>query len=151
MVSSLLSLNLHRLERQVSRISRTLTPSLPPSFFLHYFLWMFQVDYIMGRNPTGYSYLVGFGRNPTHIHHRASSLPSMRANPWNIGCSQGFSYYWSGNPNPNQATGAVLGGPDQSDHITDSRSNYAQTEPTTYITAPMVGVLAALATGRVYY
>ena len=30
-----------------------------------------QVDYILGQNPRGMSYMIGFGRNPTRVHHRA--------------------------------------------------------------------------------
>lgn len=96
------------------------------------------------------SYMIGFGTNPTRVHHRAASLPSMRASPQKIQCQQGFAYFYTGNPNPNIAMGAVIGGPDQNDNINDIRSNYAQMEPTTYINAPIVGVLGVLAAGRTY-
>jgi len=34
---------------------------------------MSNVDYLLGRNPTGYSYVTGFGdKTPMHIHHRVS-------------------------------------------------------------------------------
>ncbi|KAG0557529.1 hypothetical protein KC19_11G137900 [Ceratodon purpureus] len=107
-----------------------------------------QVDYILGHNPRGTSYMIGFGdKNPTHVHHRAASIPSVRAQPQKIGCQQGWPYYNSGSANPNQATGAIVGGPDQYDNINDVRSNVVQMEPTTYTNAPVVGLLAVLATG----
>jgi len=68
-----------------------------------------------------------------------------------IYCQQGFSWFQTAKPNPNQAAGAVIGGPDQSDNLNDVRSNYAQMEPTTYINAPLVGVLASLAEGSKGY
>lgn len=110
-----------------------------------------QVDYILGRNPKGLSYMIGFGRNPTKVHHRAASLPSVRDHPQKIQCTQGFTWFNSQNPNANLATGAVLGGPDQNDNFYDARYNFAQTEPTTYINAPIVGVLSELAAGHQYY
>jgi len=109
-----------------------------------------QIDYILGQNPRGMSYMVGFGRNPTRVHHRAASLPSMSAHPAKIACNQGFTWFNSGSPNPNLAMGAVLGGPDQGDNINDNRGNYAQMEPATYVNAPIVGTLSELAVGRRY-
>ncbi len=98
------------------------------------------------------SYMVGFGpKYPQQVHHRAASLPSKRVYPGMIYCQQGFSWFHTVKPNPNQATGAVIGGPDQSDNLNDVRSNYAQMEPTTYINAPLVGVLASLAEGSKGY
>ncbi|KAG0586363.1 hypothetical protein KC19_2G084600 [Ceratodon purpureus] len=109
-----------------------------------------QMDYILGQNPKGLSYMIGFGRNPTRVHHRAASLPSKRARPGKIACKDGFNWYNSWNPNPNIAMGAVIGGPDQGDNINDNRGNYAQMEPATYVNAPIVGVLSELAAGRRY-
>ncbi|RWW20295.1 hypothetical protein GW17_00015596 [Ensete ventricosum] len=105
-----------------------------------------QVDYILGNNPARMSYMVGFGsRYPQHVHHRGSSLPSVRAHPGRIACSEGFQYLYSGSPNPNVLVGAVLGGPDSQDRFADDRNNYQQSEPATYINAPMVGALAFFA------
>ncbi|GKV17603.1 hypothetical protein SLEP1_g28083 [Rubroshorea leprosula] len=61
-----------------------------------------QVDYILGSNPLGMSYMVGYGRKfPERIHHRASSLPSVNQHPEHIDCNRGSSYYNSNNLNPN--------------------------------------------------
>ncbi|XP_070034145.1 endoglucanase 17 isoform X2 [Nicotiana tomentosiformis] len=105
-----------------------------------------QVDYLLGDNPLKMSYMVGYGtRYPQRIHHRGSSLPSMVVHPTKIQCSSGFSMYNSQNPNPNILVGAVVGGPDQHDNFPDQRSDYEQSEPATYINAPLVGSLAYLA------
>ncbi|CAA0831275.1 Endoglucanase 8 [Striga hermonthica] len=102
-----------------------------------------QVDYILGDNPLRMSYMVGYGpRYPQRIHHRASSLPSLAAHPQRIGCKAGSRYFLSPNPNPNLLLGAVVGGPDSSDAFPDSRPFSQQSEPTTYINAPLVGLLA---------
>ncbi|KAG5030224.1 hypothetical protein GLYMA_05G236400v4 [Glycine max] len=103
-----------------------------------------QVDYILGDNPLGMSYMVGYGaRYPQRIHHRASSLPSVAAHPAHIGCKAGSRYYFSPNPNPNVLLGAVVGGPtNNTDSFPDSRPFFQQSEPTTYINAPLVGLLA---------
>lgn len=102
-----------------------------------------QVDYILGSNPLGMSYMVGYGKKfPQRIHHRGSSLPSVGQHPKQIDCKGGTDYYYSKNPNPNLLIGAVVGGPDIKDSYADSREDFVQSEPTTYINAPLVGVLA---------
>ncbi|CAA2974631.1 endoglucanase 1-like [Olea europaea var. sylvestris] len=102
-----------------------------------------QVDYILGDNPEKMSYMVGFGqRYPQHVHHRGSSVPSVREHPARIGCDEGFQYLHSGSPDPNVLSGAIVGGPDNKDNFADSRDNYQQSEPATYINAPFVGALA---------
>ncbi|OIV94921.1 hypothetical protein TanjilG_22118 [Lupinus angustifolius] len=105
-----------------------------------------QVDYILGNNPMKMSYMVGFGSNyPKHIHHRGSSIPSIKDHPAKVGCNEGLSNYLnSPNPNPNIHVGAIVGGPDSNDHFSDARSDYSQSEPTTYINAAFVGSVAAL-------
>ncbi|KAL6978367.1 hypothetical protein U1Q18_020035 [Sarracenia purpurea var. burkii] len=105
-----------------------------------------QVDYLLGDNPLKMSYMVGYGpRYPLRIHHRGSSLPSIAAHPAKIQCSSGFNIMHSQSPNPNILVGAVVGGPDQHDQFPDQRSDYEQSEPATYINAPLVGSLAYLA------
>jgi len=106
-----------------------------------------QVDYILGANAKGMSYMVNFGaRWPQRIHHRASSLPPVAAHPAHIGCQEGFqSYFYASAANPNVHTGAVVGGPDEHEEFPDDRADYARSEPTTYTNAPLVGCLAYLA------
>ncbi|KAG5134773.1 hypothetical protein JHK82_025961 [Glycine max] len=102
-----------------------------------------QVDYILGSNPVNMSYMVGYGaKYPERIHHRASSLPSVDEHRGHIGCKGGSFYFHSQNPNPNLLVGAVVGGPDMKDSYADSRADFVHSEPTTYINAPLIGVLA---------
>lgn len=102
-----------------------------------------QVDYILGDNPLKLSYMVGYGpRFPQYIHHRGSSLPSVTEHPNHITCKGGSQFFFSKNPNPNLLVGAVVGGPDSQDQYPDNRPNFRQSEPTTYINAPLVGALA---------
>eukprot|EP01018_Ginkgo_biloba_P039442 Gb_32668 [translate_table: standard] len=104
-----------------------------------------QVDYILGNNPMKMSYMVGYGpKFPQHVHHRGSSIPSVVQHPQVIGCDNGFNFFHSNEPNPNILVGAVVGGPDNKDQFGDDRSEYAQSEPSTYINAPLVGALAGL-------
>ncbi|KAI4323865.1 hypothetical protein L6164_023440 [Bauhinia variegata] len=102
-----------------------------------------QVDYVLGSNPLGMSYMVGYGKKfPQKIHHRGSTMPSINQYSQLITCREGQSYLQSPNPNPNILIGAVVGGPAQDDSFLDSRFNVSQSEPATYINAPFVGALA---------
>lgn len=75
-----------------------------------------QMDYILGNNTLGYSFLDGYGSKwPTHIHHRA-------ANPG------------SGDPAQNPESkytlyGALIGGPDSTGSYQDNTNEYQFTEP----------------------
>lgn len=105
-----------------------------------------QVDYILGDNPMGLSYMVGYGdKYPQRIHHRGSSLPSIKDHPRHIACHDGTPYFNSTNPNPNVLVGAVVGGPEKDDIYVDDRAEFRKSEPTTYINAPFVGILAYFA------
>ncbi|KAG8084468.1 hypothetical protein GUJ93_ZPchr0010g8812 [Zizania palustris] len=104
-----------------------------------------QVDYILGTNPETTSYMVGYGsRYPVEVHHRAASVPSIKADPTKVTCKGGFDYYNKNSPNPNVIAGAIVGGPDADDQYSDSRQNFQQAEPATVTVAPIVGVLARL-------
>ncbi|XP_018841379.1 endoglucanase 24-like [Juglans regia] len=104
-----------------------------------------QVDYILGENPKGLSYMVGYSNYyPQRIHHRGSSLPSIKDHPQFIACKEGSIYFNSTDPNPNVLVGAVVGGPGEDDFYEDDRIDYKKSEPTTYINAPLVGALAYL-------
>ncbi|KAE8690648.1 Endoglucanase 24 [Hibiscus syriacus] len=105
-----------------------------------------QVDYILGDNPMGLSYMVGYGNHfPQWIHHRGSSLPSVKDHPGFIACKEGSVYFNSSNPNPNVLVGAIVGGPGEDDVYGDDRADFKKSEPTTYINAPFVGVLSFFA------
>ncbi|XP_072969295.1 endoglucanase 11-like [Typha angustifolia] len=104
----------------------------------------FQTDYILGSNPLGLSYLVGFGpKYPKRVHHRAASTISYKEDKSFIGCAQGYdSWFGRQKDNPNVLIGAIVGGPNAKDEFRDKRGNYMQTEACTYNTAPMVGLFA---------
>ncbi|XVF45375.1 hypothetical protein PTKIN_Ptkin02bG0200800 [Pterospermum kingtungense] len=105
-----------------------------------------QVNYILGDNPMGLSYMVGYSNYfPQRIHHRGSSLPSVKDHPGFIACKEGSIYFNSTNPNPNVLVGAIVGGPGEDDAYGDDRADFRKSEPTTYINAPFVGVLAYFA------
>ncbi|OVA05730.1 Glycoside hydrolase [Macleaya cordata] len=111
-----------------------------------------QVDYILGDNPRATSYMVGYGRNyPQQVHHRGSSIVSIKVNPSFVTCRGGYAtWYGRKASDPNLLTGAIVGGPDAYDNFADERDNYEQTEPATYNNAPLLGVLARLNAGRRY-
>ncbi|KAF7817346.1 endoglucanase 16 [Senna tora] len=104
-----------------------------------------QVDYILGKNPEGRSYMVGFGKNPpTQAHHRGASVPVMGKHE-TVSCPMSFKWLQKDGPNPNELTGAILGGPDKNDQFHDKRSESVFTEPCTYVNSLIVGPLAKLA------
>ncbi|KAK4804603.1 hypothetical protein SAY86_004420 [Trapa natans] len=105
-----------------------------------------QVDYILGDNPKGMSYMVGYGGYyPQRIHHRGSSIPSIKDHPQFVACKEGSVYFNSSDPNPNVLVGAIVGGPSEDDEYDDDRGDFRKSEPTTYINAPFVGVLVYMA------
>ncbi|OMP02983.1 Glycoside hydrolase, family 9 [Corchorus olitorius] len=112
-----------------------------------------QVDYLLGDNPRATSYMVGYGNNyPRQVHHRGSSIVSIKVNPTFVACRQGYATWYSRKASdPNVLTGAVVGGPDAYDNFADERDNYEQTEPATYNNAPLLGILARLAGGHSGY
>ncbi|BBN18604.1 endoglucanase [Marchantia polymorpha subsp. ruderalis] len=106
-----------------------------------------QANYVLGYNPANISLMVGFGSNyPQQAHHRGASITSIHIMPQVVGCSAGFNKWYSRNaPNPNVLTGAIVGGPNTVDHFDDKRSDSSCTEPTTYVNAPFVGMMARMA------
>lgn len=107
---------------------------------------MLQANYVLGANPLHRSYMTGFGTDfPLQSHHRGASIVSIHVRPETVGCSAGFNdWYAKDAPNPNVLTGAIAGGPDPTDGFVDKRSSSSYTEPTTYVNAPMVALMARL-------
>ncbi|KAJ8538281.1 hypothetical protein K7X08_014821 [Anisodus acutangulus] len=102
-----------------------------------------QTDYVLGDNPSKMSYLVGYGDNyPQYVHHRGASIPKDA----DVSCKDGWKYLDSKEPNPNVATGALVGGPFLNETYIDSRNNSMQAEPTTYNSSVLVGLLSGLVT-----
>ncbi|KAL6603481.1 hypothetical protein ACP70R_043842 [Stipagrostis hirtigluma subsp. patula] len=101
-----------------------------------------QADYVLGDNPMKMSYLVGYGDSyPQRVHHRGASIPADD----DTGCD-GQKWLKSSKPNPNVATGALVGGPFKNDSFVDARENVEQNEATTYNSALIVGLLSSLIT-----
>ncbi len=76
----------------------------------------YQMDYILGNNSFGYSFLVGYGDKwPTHIHHRAANPGSGSAE---ANTSAKYTNY-----------GMLIGGPDSSGNYQDHQNSYQFTEP----------------------
>lgn len=115
--------------------------SYKPSDLRHFAIS--QVNYVLGENPMKMSYLVGYGdKYPQYVHHRGASIPADAT----TGCSDGFKWLKSKDPNPNVATGALVGGPFKNESFVDSRNNSMQVEPSTYNGAVIVGLLSSLVT-----
>ncbi|CAN1352969.1 Endoglucanase 25 [Linum perenne] len=102
-----------------------------------------QVNYILGKNPRGASYVVGYGEKyPSHVHHRGASIPD---NNVKYGCEKGLKFKDSQKPDPNIISGAMVGGPyGLDDKFKDVRANYSYTEPSIVGNAGLVASLVAL-------
>ncbi|MCZ8520328.1 MULTISPECIES: glycoside hydrolase family 9 protein [Paenibacillus] len=93
-----------------------------------------QMEYLMGRNPMGYSYIVGFPSPELaakHPHHRAAhgSTTNNLSDP-----ATNRHVLW----------GALVGGPDGSDKHNDLITDYVQNEVAIDYNAGLVGALAGL-------
>ncbi|XP_050205173.1 endoglucanase 7 [Mercurialis annua] len=101
-----------------------------------------QIDYILGKNPMNMSYVVGYGTKfPRHVHHRGASIPNDKKK---YSCTGGWKWRDSRNANPNNITGAMVGGPDRFDNFHDVRTNFNFTEPTLAGNAGLVAALVSL-------
>ncbi|CAL4104840.1 unnamed protein product, partial [Meganyctiphanes norvegica] len=95
-----------------------------------------QINYMLG--DAGHSYVIGFGTNsPKRPHHRSSSCPDLPA-PCDWGA---FS---NSGPNPQELTGALVGGPKQDDSYTDDRGDYVSNEVATDYNAAFTSAVAAI-------
>ncbi len=91
-----------------------------------------QIDYLLGENPSSFSYMVGFGESsPQQPHHRGSH-------------GGGWDSFNSGAPNANILYGALVGGPaSPSDgDYRDDRSDYIRNEVALDYNAAFTGALA---------
>jgi len=100
-----------------------------------------QLDYVLGRNPLGRSYVTGFGaRPPMHIHHRVSESDGIDAP---------VPGWMAGGPNPGQQdAGECRARPYPSPlpalSYLDDVCSYASNEVAINWNAPLVYVAAAL-------
>lgn len=96
-----------------------------------------NLDYIMGRNATGYSFVTGYGqKTPMHIHHRQSEAD---------GIEDPVPGLLAGGPNPGQQDGCTTYPsriPDES--YTDSVCSYASNEIAINWNAPAACLAGAI-------
>ncbi len=99
-----------------------------------------QLDYVLGRNPLGISYVTGQGlRAPMHIHHRPSQAD---------GVAEPVPGWLSGGPNPRQqdAKDCPVGYPSSLPALSwlDHDCSYASNEVAINWNAPLVYVAAGI-------
>lgn len=91
-----------------------------------------QIDYALGENPSGRSYVIGYGVNPPqNPHHRAAH--GSWTNSLQAPAKTRHLLY-----------GALVGGPDRNDSYSDARDQYVFTEVATDYNAAFTGALAFL-------
>jgi endoglucanase len=89
-----------------------------------------QMEYIMGNNPMGYSYIVGYGDAwAKHPHHRAAH--GSTNNNMNVPAEHKHTLW-----------GALVGGPDGDDVHKDETTDYVYNEVAIDYNAAFVGALA---------
>ncbi|QDL94934.1 hypothetical protein FDP22_24035 (plasmid) [Paroceanicella profunda] len=89
-----------------------------------------QLDYMLGDNPDGQSYVVGFGEDyPLNPHHRGASGTDSDSDP----AANAHTLY-----------GALVGGPDVNGAYADLRTDYVANEVATDYNAGFSSALAAL-------
>lgn len=95
-----------------------------------------NLDYLFGRNATGYSFLTGHGfKTPMHIHHRPSDARLMR---------DPVPGLLSGGPNPGQQDGCDYPSDLPAKSFVDDWCSYASNEIAINWNAPMVYLSAAI-------
>ena len=94
------------------------------------------VDYVLGRNPTGYSFISGFGSHtPMHIHHRTSQAD---------GIVDPVPGWMAGGPQPGQQDRCVYPSKEPALSYLDEVCSFSTNEIAINWNAPLVFVLAAL-------
>ena len=89
-----------------------------------------QMEYIIGDNPLGRSYIVGYGENSVkYPHHRAASGLTMAEDPA---------------PQKHVLYGALAGGPDAKDEHVDLTKDWIYNEVTIDYNAAVVGAAAGM-------
>ena len=95
---------------------------------------MSTVDYVLGKNPTGYSYVTGHGDvTPMHIHHRPSSSDKT------VEPVPGFL---AGGPHTGRQDGCDYKGTHPATTYADVECSYATNEIAINWNAPLVYMLA---------
>ena len=94
------------------------------------------MNYILGDNPQNRSYVVGFGNNPPLNPHHRTAHGTWTNNLRTGGDAQGN--------NRHIIYGALVGGPDESDHYTDDRGDFIANEIACDYNACFTGAIARM-------
>ncbi|MDE6520179.1 MAG: glycoside hydrolase family 9 protein [Ruminococcus sp.] len=91
-----------------------------------------QINYVLGDNPTGQSYVVGYGEKPAHNAHHRTAHASWKNDIYM--------------PEQNRHTlyGALVGGPTQDGAYEDDRNNYINNEVATDYNAGFTAILCKM-------
>ncbi|WP_197414290.1 glycoside hydrolase family 9 protein [Lacimicrobium alkaliphilum] len=93
------------------------------------------LDYVLGRNPTGYSYVTGYGhKTPMHIHHRQSEADDI---------SEPVPGWLAGGPQPGWQDECSYPSRLPAKSYVDDWCSYSTNEVTINWNAPLVYLLAA--------
>ncbi|KAI9286074.1 Six-hairpin glycosidase-like protein [Umbelopsis sp. AD052] len=103
-----------------------------------------QVNYVMGEK--GYSFMVGMGSQyPLRVNHISSYNPYDESPLYNQSLTDIENDFLSGLTNNRRiAYGAIVSGPDKSDHYQDDHQLYQYSEATQDSSAGIIGLLAGL-------
>gem|GEM_PF-5039106 len=102
-----------------------------------------QIDYMLGNNPRGSSYMVGFGstysKNPHHAHAHLNGRPDYNGN-------NGWDLFNANTPSHNLLSGALVGGPGSINDFDyqDTIQDYIRNEVSLDYNAGLTGALAYL-------
>ena len=95
-----------------------------------------NIDYILGRNATGYSFVTGFGsKSPMFIHHRQSAAD---------GITEPIPGLLAGGPNPGKQDNCAYEFSEPETAYTDVECSYASNEIAINWNAPLVYLLHAV-------
>lgn len=95
-----------------------------------------NLDYILGRNATGYCFVTGFGKKfPMHIHHRPSQAD---------GIAEPVPGLLAGGPNPGRQDKCSYPSTETETSYIDNDCSYASNEIAINWNAPLVYVVGAL-------
>ncbi len=95
-----------------------------------------NLDYLLGRNATGYSFVTGYGyRTPMHIHHRLSDADAL---------PDPVPGLLAGGPNPGQQDGCDYPSDIPDESYVDDWCSYASNEVAINWNAPLVYLAGAI-------
>lgn len=91
-----------------------------------------QINYVLGDNPSGQSYVVGYGDKPAHNAHHRTAHASWKNDIYMPESNRHILY------------GALVGGPNQDGSYEDDRNNYINNEVATDYNAGFTAILCKM-------